>query len=104
MYFTKITFTATYAVILSQVALFVYCENKHLDPAIMSMADDTDLMDIFSVLSGGDYLYTSEMRDMLQDGNQTANISEACSSDISRVIEDIRSNPPKLYAAQSKCL
>ncbi len=103
MYFKTFTFSTIYAVILSEMVQFAYSENVYLDPAIMSIADDATILDKYSALSKGDYLYTSEMRHILQDGPQKLNISIACSIDILRIIYDlIISNPPKLYAVQSK--
>ncbi len=104
MYFKVLTLSAIYAVILSEMVQFGYCENVYLVPAIMSIADEATILDRYSALSKGDYLYTSEMRHILQDGQQKLDISLSCSFDIIQVIYDlVISKPPKLYPAQSKC-
>ncbi len=116
MYFNTFAFSAIYAVVLSNIVLFSSCKTDHqypaimnmpddanlLDPASMNMANDANLLDRISIVSQGDYLYTTDVRDILQGGKQIFNISWACIADIEQVIRDIISNPPKLYAAQSK--
>lgn len=102
MSFNRLAFSAIYAVIIANIVLFAHCERIHVDPATMNIVNDASLLGRFAVLSRGDYLYTSEMRDILQDSIHIFNISEACTSDIKQVTDDIASSPPKLYAVQSK--